>query len=274
MKQWKNGSIKYLDFDNIQEQKEYISEPVKTQKWETTKEIEVGNFYGKHTLAETMQGCDYGFQADTQKFIENLKETTNEDIGGENVYMDIEGFAYDMGAVVAGEPECCINFNTGGMNKTIKILVDIGFHSGTSADEIYNRSYALINLINTLINKKYIIELKFFNYNVQHDMSTIVTTKVNVDNLSLATIAFMSSPEFFRQVTWITRDELRNKESEPSRGKTEVNDILKNYIKQEDALLIKGSFMNKNFEREYRTKEQAEKTITNLFNEYCSQKGE
>lgn len=270
MKKWNDTNrIRCIEFDNLQEQKDYISEAVRTKKWSIVKEIVPDDFYGRHTLEETMQGMDYGFPANTEIFLSNIKDVSSEDIGGENVYMDIQGFAYDMGAVVSGEPECCINFNTNGNTPVIKILIDIGFDGSVRAEYINNRSFAIVNLINTLINKKYIVDVKFLNYNIQGDMSTVVFTKCNVENLSIATIAMISSPEYFRQIIWITRDELRNKESEYGRGRTTNDNKFKELLKNENALFIPGSFINHNFTYDCQTKEKANSYITQLFNEYC-----
>ncbi len=278
MKQDKNDDFKcsIVEFDNMLEQKEYIKEAVKNKKLRIFTEIEPGDFFGNSTIEQSMDAMEYGLETQTRSFLDKLSDVSSDEGFNEGFYMDYTGFAYDMGSVVAGEPECCLNMSDLNVTKSINILVDIGFNGETTATQITNRSIAIVNLIETLMLKKYIVNLKFINYNIQKDMSTLVITNTDTKDVNIANIAMLSSPQFFRQITWTTRDVIRGKNSKFGRGYTESNRFFKEEIKKQDAFFIPGSFMDKRHYEDstYCNVENANKYITQLFNNYCETKGE
>ena len=153
---------KCIHFDNLVEQKEYIKDAIKTRKWKVVSEIEREqpkntDFYGETNLEDTLLSMDYGLKSYTEYFLDNIDDISSESDGADGMFMDYEGFAYDMGAVVSGEPECCVNMNQLAPTPVINIVVDISFVCRVTAKEIMNRGIAITNLVNTLLTKKYIV---------------------------------------------------------------------------------------------------------------------
>lgn len=266
--------IRCIEFEDLQEEKKYIEEPIKNNKWEIIDEIRDNSrrdFFGGSTLEETLQALDYGLKSYTDYFLENINEytkTTNEDNG---LYMDIEGFAYDMGSVVEGVPECCITAGMPTPVPIIKIMVDITFAGCVEAKIIMNRGVAITNLINTLLAKKNIVELSFVDFNTQCDMNTLIKTNVDTTTLPISTIAMLCSPQFFRQVSWIATDELRQKESTLGRGRSEMLKCIAKKIEEENILFIGGSYtdpLGVDYGR-YDSIAEANKYITELYNNFC-----
>lgn len=273
-KEYQIEGIRCVEFDNLYEQKEYVNKAISDNKWKVIRDLKCEykpNFHGDTPLEKTVLAMDYGLQDYTNYFLENIENVKQESDSNTELYMDMEGFAYDMGSVVSGVPECCINGGSPTSTPTIKIFVDITFFWGVTAKEIQNRGIAITNLINTLLTRKYIIELSFVDFNIQGDLNTLIITNIDSSTLSVATIAFMSSPQFFRQISWITTDELRNRDSECGRGRSSMNKWYKQKIEEEKILFIGGSFNDEAVdEGAYRTIESANKYITKLFNKFCN----
>ena len=261
-------------FDNLYEYREFAEKCAKEENYSIVSRVkrEAGrnDFYGNLKFEDTIEAMKYGIKDYTSYFLENIADTTSEEDGWQGIFMDIEGFAYDMGAVVSGEPECCINWNDVAPTKVINIIVDISFNCGTSATEIKNRGVAIANLINTLLTKKYIVNLEFLEYNTQSDIDTEVLVKVDTSNLSIATIAMMCSTEYFRQVGFVTLDDIRHKESESGRGQGEMNNTKLNEWKDK-GFFIGGSYNDsrRTYNGCYRSIKSANETIEAMFNEYC-----
>lgn len=266
--------IKEKQFENIFEQLEYIRPSIEQNKYDVINKIRSKqscrkNFYGELSLNESLEAAKYGKKDYTEYFLENISDVTNETDAGSGIKMDYIGFAYDMGAVVAGEPECCVNMSDLAPVRTIDIVVDIVFAFHVKANQIMNRGIAITNLISTLLAKKYMVNLMFIDYNRQSDMSSRTITKVDCTNLSIATIAFMCSPEYFRQISWITTDNIRGCDSESNRGKGEISFSDRENFKKK-GLFIGGSYNSSaTDDGEYDTIKKANSYITRLFNEYC-----
>lgn len=266
---------KCVFFDNLVEQKEYIKEAIATGKWNIVSEIRERqpvetNFFGDTNLENTLIAMDYGLKSYTEYFLDNLDEINSEQDGADGMFMDYEGFAYDMGAVVSGEPECCVNMNQLAPTPVINICVDISFCWNVPAKEIMNRGIAITNLINTLLTKKYIVNLEFVHYNIQSDMNTYLRTKIDTTTISISTIAMLCSPQFFRQISWVSIDECREKNSDCGRGNSILNKKQREMLSK-DALFIGGSYNDDNYTDDggYGTVEKANKHIIELFNDYC-----
>lgn len=270
--------VKCIEFENIQEQKEYIKNCIEEKKWDIIDEIKNAEndrrrfkFFGSSTLEDTFKSLDYGLSSYTEYFLENINEAANTSEEDNGLYMDIEGFAYDMGSVVEGVPECCINAGMPLSVPIVKIMVDITFATYTEAKQIMNRGVAITNLINTLLAQKNIVELSFIDFNVQGDMNTFIKTNVDTTTLPIGTIAMICSPQFFRQISWITTDELRNKNSGWGRGRSEMLRCVHEQIKKENILFIGGSYTDTGCieDGHYDSIKAANEYITKKFNDYC-----
>lgn len=278
------GEVKTKTFGSLSEQKEYIKALVKANKWvvRDIRDEQPRNkeFYGSYSLDETLKGMDYGFQTNTDYFLENLQQLDSDETGENIVKMDIEGFAYDMGAVISGEPECCVNMNTRGVGKTITINMDMNFSWQFTAEEINNRSIAVVKLINTLMSNGYIVNFYVSSFNKQNDLAVYYKTKIDTETINISTIAFISSVEYFRQIGWITVDVIRDRKSIPTRGNGfyESEEQKKRFTEGEGFFIPGFYYLDKycpeydlrKLKEELSTVDKATKHIEKLYNEFCS----
>ena len=222
----------------------------------------------------------YGNKEYTERFIDGLKEL-NQDIDVNiNIFRDIEGFAYDMGAVVDGEPECCLNIGSPKEKPTIKIRVGYSFAGSVDSDVLRNRGVAITNLIYTLMVKGYIIDLAIAEVFVpcyrfdspdsskRLDKSAIYIN-IPTENLCIGTVAMYNSVEFFRVLMILTHSMLCDKPQRPGDGKgtMEESDIKQAF--GDDCFFIPAGFYDGKMMK-LNTVEKANEYITQLFNEYCN----
>lgn len=265
-------NIKCMEFDNIIDLYESIVPSIQCNKFGILDEIkENQGWNGTYSLDETVEGMRFGFQKSTDYFLDNIKEIRSQETTGKGTYLDYEGFAYDMGSVVEGIPECCLNAELPAIKPCIKIMVDIAFDAWCGPDKLNNRGIAIANLINTLIINGFIIDLYFMRYNHQNDMDIMFTVKVNTEVLPISTIAFMSSADFFRKIGFMTTDLVRNKKSEAGRGYSIMQPFILNKIKKEDIFFIGGSFLNPEISSHLDSIKSANEYIISLFNIYCEE---
>ena len=185
---------KAIEFDSLYSQAEYI-EPYKDgKKISHIKEVNSGNhddFFGTKSIDETITKMKYGDDKATTTLLDNIKDTSTDKDILDDIKMDIEGVAYDMGSVVSGEPECCINTGNPKPRKCIKIIVDLGYIWHTKPSVINYRSAGIVNLVNTLQAKGYVIEVTigaFFN-----QLNHAHFVKLDMDNFCVAQLAVATS---------------------------------------------------------------------------------
>lgn len=268
-----NGKkIKAIDFDNLNEQLLYIQKPIKDKAYSVIDQVkQEDNFYGTHTLDQSLQGMKYGFDNDTNYFLDNIAQVQNDDGLTGGIHVDVEGFAYDMGSVVEGIPECCLNSNLPTPTPSVTIMVDIAFSWCVSARAISNRGIAITNLINTLLLNGYIVDLYLLRYNSQYDLDIMYTVKIDTTNLSIANIAYVCTPEYFRKIGWITTDVLREKESESGRGESKILPFMLNKIKKEKIFFIGGDYSDSNITSHLDSVKNANNYILETFKKYCNE---
>ena len=267
-----NKQIKCMEFDNIIDLYENIMPFIKANTFGVVDEInENVGWNGEYSLNQTVEAMKFGFQKNTDYFLDNIKEIRSQETTGKGTYLDYEGFAYDMGSVVEGVPECCLNADLPATKPCIKIVVDIGFPSLYSAKQLNNRGIAIANLINTLIINGFIIDLCFMRYNHQHDMDIMFTVQVNTEVLPISVVAFLSSSDFFRKIGFITTDFIRERPSEIGRGMTIIQEFMLNKFKREDIFFIGGGYSNPELCYHLENIKEANNYLLSLFNTYCKE---
>lgn len=267
-----NKQIKCMEFDNIIDLYENIMPFIKANTFGVVDEInENVGWNGEYSLNQTVEAMKFGFQKNTDYFLDNIKEIRSQETTGKGTYLDYEGFAYDMGNVVEGVPECCLNADLPATKPCIKIVVDIGFPSLYSAKQLNNRGIAIANLINTLIINGFIIDLCFMRYNHQHDMDIMFTVQVNTEVLPISVVAFLSSSDFFRKIGFITTDFIRERPSEIGRGMTIIQEFMLNKFKREDIFFIGGGYSNPELCYHLENIKEANNYLLSLFNTYCKE---
>lgn len=270
-----NGrKIKCFEFEGLVEQLESIMPLIKNNTYGIVDEIKndsKDNWNGKYNLTQTINGMKYGFQAETDYFLECIEEIRTQDALSEGMYMDVEGYAYDIGSVVQGVPECCINTGIPTPTPSITIMVDISFSCVFSSEQLNNRGIAIANLVNTLLLNRYIVDLYFMMYNTQSDMDVMYTIKVDTKTMPISTIAFMSSTDYFRKIGFITMDYMRDKQSSRGRGQSTLHNFMLNKFKKNDIFFIGGGYSNNELSSHLDTPQNADKYLLHMFEKFCKE---
>lgn len=267
-----NRIIKCVEFDGLIDQINYIKEHINNNIFNCQEELDIkDNFHGKHSLKETLEGMMYGFKDSTDYFLNTVVELNEEDYNNNGLYMDVEGFAYDMANVVNGIPECCLNSGCIDISPYIKIMIDISFPCMYTAQQIYNRGIAITNLINTLLLNNCIVDLYIMRYNHQYDQDIMYTLKIDTQTLSIANIAFMCTPDYFRKIAWITTDVIRGVQSEPSRGNSTILNFMLNSFKKNKVFFIGGGYSNDDLCKNLNSLEDTNNYLIKMFNKYCKE---
>lgn len=270
-----NGrKIKCFEFDGLVEQLETIMPQIKNNVYgivDELKENSEGGWNGKYTLEQTLNGMKYGFKAETDYFLDCIEEIRTQDALSEGMYMDVEGYAYDIGSVVQGVPECCINTGLPTPTPSVTIMVDISFSCVFGSNQLNNRGIAITNLVNTLLLNGYIVDLYFMMYNTQSDMDIMYTIKVDTKSMPISSIAFMSSTDYFRKIGFITMDYIRGKQSGWGRGQSTMHDFMLNKFKKNDIFFIGGGYSNNELSSHLGSPQEADKYLLLMFEKFCKE---
>ena len=111
MKEYKEDEYEVQVFNSMSEVADHILSTEDIEDYELTKSRTLSrDFYGKpKSFKNLIDWLRYGQETQTEAFIDNLKDAGTSIDVNDGIFRDIEGFAYDMGSVVKGEPECCLN---------------------------------------------------------------------------------------------------------------------------------------------------------------------
>lgn len=236
------------------------------------------DWQGGVTYNQAINNLIFGNKDTTNTFLEGLDDVRKEKDVHSDVFLDTEGFAYDMGAVVEGEPECCLNSIGEAPKKTINIGITYDFCCGNAARVLAWRGIAITNLIYTLLNKGYIVNLKLIecykpNYDAFDKYSrSYFSLDIPTENLCIGTIAFYCSVEFFRVIMILVQSMICEQPNRAGDGKgtMDIEDIYEIYGK--DMFVIPDGYIDS--EMKYlESQEEANKVIESLFNEYCKREG-
>lgn len=185
-------------------------------------------------------GDRYSTEALNRQLVSTALPSLDSPIG---VAMGVEGCAYDMGAVISGEPECCLRMDDLTPVESIDIYVDIGYSGCIDKEVINRRTIAIMKLINQLVLQKVIVNFHLAHYTTvseRYELGTILTIK-GTEGL-IPQVAYLCSPSFFRVVSW-NLNEIRcgingsNACSQPS-------SMLIKSIKQEGGFYIPGGYVD------------------------------
>lgn len=244
---------------------------------------EGGSWFGGVNYSQAMNNLIFGNKDTTQKFLDGLNDSRKEVDTYNNIFLDTEGFAYDMGAVVEGDPNCCLNSIGEAPKKTINIGFPFSYHCGNKSDVIAWRGMAVTNLIYTLMNKGYIVNVKIlgcykpqidikFDGDSEHYYRSFFDMDLPVENLCIGTIAFYCSVEFFRIIMILAQSMFCEQPTYNGYGKgtRDIDDFYSIYGK--DMFIIPDGYMSDEMEK-LTSQQHADSVVTRLFNEYCEKEG-
>lgn len=272
MKEYKEDEYEVQVFDSMSEVADYILSTKDIEDYELTKSSTLSRaFYGKpKTFKNLIDWLKYGQQTQTEAFIDNLKDAGTCIDVNDGIFRDIEGFAYDMGSVVKGEPECCLNTGAPIPRPSLSIFIDTGYCGSVEAETINYRGFAIVKLINTLIAKGYILDIHFVHY-IRTDGGCpkrycAHLFKVNTDFLALSTVGFASTCTFFRCITWLLTAIQNNKKSYDGDGTSRPSSAVIEKLKKK-GLYIPSGYTDSFFDD--CSKEGAEERIVEIFNKWA-----
>jgi hypothetical protein len=209
----------------------------------------------------------YGNPNYTKQFIEGLNEISYTGDDDRTTFMDVEGFCYDMGAVVSGEPECCLNMVMPEANRHVTIYVGHTYPGYVDADHIRNRGIAIANLLTTLLTKNYFVDLKFLANRNYSDIEMLHLYNVSCKSLCAAELAFYCTPEFFRMITLSLDGMVSGDPKKCGQCTSYTRRATKELMLRDNAFFIPSSYDDSDAES-LDTPQKADAYVKKLWNRY------
>lgn len=267
------GTVYHIEeFDSMSEVAEYIENTENINKYSLVSSsylrMESG-FLGISSFDGIISRLKFGDEKITTKYLDKLENIRNESSIDNSTYrMDIEGVAYDMGAVVAGEPECCINLGAPDTKPYLKIYIDTGYCGRVSPETINNRGIAIFQLISNLVARGYILDIYIIHYITVSEGEPrfcAQLVKLSTEYLVTSQLAFGGTCEFFRVVTWLLTAIQIKRKSYTGEGKSEPRkEVIEEFKK--DGLYIPSGYTDCRFDK--CTLKEATDLVTEIYNEY------
>lgn len=273
MREYEDNGYKIQEFNSFSEVANYLEQMPDLYEYEMTKQSTLDKeFHGVSSFDNMLDRLRYGDKVQTQSYIDNLKDLDSYDELDVGIFRDVEGFAYDMGSVVNGEPECCLNFGSPEAKQSMNIYIDIGYCGEVDVDVINNRGYAIVKLINSLISKGYILNIYIVHYiSIWGGDEYAQLFKVSTDFLTLSTLAYSGTCDFFRVISWLlTAIQMKDK-SYTGDGRSKPSDKILEVIKERGNLYIPSGYTDNKLDN--CSKEEAEKLVMGYYNKYVERNG-
>lgn len=191
------------EFDSLTQMKAWL-EASPLDKDFSLRDINRSFTGGAETWEKEKDKIIFGDSCSTEALSRQLASTALPSLDSPmGIAMGVEGCAYDMGAVISGEPECCLRMDDLAPVESVDIYVDIGYCGGINKAVINRRTTAIMKLINQLILQKVIVNFHLAHYTTvsgRYKLGTILTIK-GTEGL-VPQVAYLCSPSFFRIVSW------------------------------------------------------------------------
>lgn len=231
------------EFDSLAQMKSWLdASPL--DKMFSRRSIDSSFTGGAKTWEEEKEKIMFGDSVSTEALGRQLASTLSSPLDSPvGIAMGVEGCAYDMGAVISGEPECCLRMDDLTPVESIDIYVDIGYSGDVDADTINRRTIAIMKLINQLVLQKVIVNFHLAHYTTvrgEYKLGTILTIK-GTEGL-IPQVAYLCSPSFFRIVSW-NLNEIRCGVNGGSACSQPNKDLIKS-IKKEGGFYIPGGYVD------------------------------
>ena len=277
MLEYEDSGYKIQEFSCFAEVANYIENTPYINEYNMVKPGKLRtSFHGVNSFDGMLDRIRFGDKVQTEFFIKEIKAPNDESDCNTGVFMDIEGFAYDMGSVINGEPECCVNFGSPETKPSLNIYIDIGYCGKTDVKTINYRGIAITKLINSLLAKGYILNVYVVHYitteeKTENGRMYAQLFKIPTDYLTISTIAYSCTCDFFRVVTWLLTAIQMKLKSYTGQGKSMPERSILDAIKKRGDLYIPSGYTDGRFN--YCSKEEAEKLVFDCYEKYCESKG-
>lgn len=274
MKEYTDSGYKIQEFDSFSEVADYLESVTDLKDYKLTKKSYLkdnSSFLGISSFDNVLERLRYGDKVQTELFINELKDLDTFDETDVGIFRDVEGFAYDMGSVVNGEPECCLNFGSPEAKLHLNVYIDLAYTGWASPTSINNRGLAIIKLVNSLISKGYILDIYVVRYaTLYNDEKYAQQIKVPTQFLTLSTLAYACTCDFYRIVTWLLTAIQCNNKNYAGDSSAQIDEELLEAIKARGDLYISGGFNDRRFDS--CDKKEAEELVMGYYNDYVQRK--
>lgn len=271
-KKYGNTTYKMQDFNSMSEIANYLEGIEDLNSYDLTKDYKLKEqeyFFGIGSFKDIPDRLRYGDQKVTTMYIDKLKQLKSEGEQNTGINMDIEGFAYDMGAVVSGEPECCLNSGYPEAKPYLNIYIDTGYNGSVSPDTIANRGVAILQLISSLISQGYLLDIWIIHYiDTSNGERCCQRVKLSTEFLTISQLAFAGKCEFFRVVTWLLTAIQVKRRGYTGSGRSQPSSCVISELKKE-GLYIPSGYTDCRFNN--CSMKQALEHITEIYNDYVKE---
>lgn len=210
--------------------------------------IHNGADFAGESLEKSIEFLKGGYNINFDKFdiaTRNVRYFGDRDIDSRKLVRGLQGGTYLSPLVAAGAPDCMIRYERDTNPKHITVYFHLGYSWITTPEQVFNRGIATINLIQSLEDKGYLVDLKVFDLSSCGDEYFYVNVNLkNIDeslNLTKCYYPFVAK-EFNRRLLF------RVLESTPvernwGQGYGQPADIekIKEFYKLKNKDLIVGS---------------------------------
>ena len=265
-----------VQFSDIMDVAKFIDENRNKQNWRVVRKG-CSDWDNNCNFDKAYNQMVYGYKYE-QKLMDELADFRDEnvlDMGW--LSMDIEGSAYDMGAVVQGVPECCIAETAVEEKKHLRLVASVGFSAGMESKYIVNRGVAIADLAGSLMLKGYVVDLDFLmedNPNHSHLPKVVFFVRVPQSGLCASTIAFLTSSQFLRKICIGVSDFILGVDVNGSATGFKTEEVMK-WCK-ENALYFEDGYDiddNAQMREMYKTPAKSRETVKRLYDEWLKSKG-
>lgn len=256
------------EFDSLTQMYEYIKTHEHDKDWEYTRSGD--SFSGSSkSWEEIKQMLLYGDQQLTDFYLKELPLPEYDTDTSSGVRMDIQGCGYDMGAVISGEPECCIAMDSPSTKECLDIYVDIGYCGSTGAETISRRGVSIIKLITQLVSQGVIVNFHLAHYidTVGKSLATVIT--LPTDTLSVSQIAFICSPTFFRTISWLLNEIRTGEIGAGGLGCSQIKSKKIKEIKNSGGFYIPGGYIDSEWNH-ISNQKQADEKLLSMYEEFVT----
>lgn len=270
------GNAITVQFSDIMDVAKFIDENRHKQNWRVCRK-ESSDWDNNCDFDKAYNQMVYGYKY-SQKLMDNLSDFRDADeLGLGGLSMDVEGSAYDMGAVVQGVPECCIADTAVEEKKHLRLVASVGFNSGMESEYIVNRGVAIADLAGSLMLKGYIVDLDFlmqYNPNAGYLPSVVFFVRVPQSAICASTIAFLTSSQFLRKICIGVSDFILEHDVNGSATGFKSDKVLE-WCKDKSLYFEDGYDIDDNSQiREmYATPEKSRETVKGIYEEWVKKKG-
>lgn len=187
-----------------------------------------------------------GYDIDFEKFdiaTKDIRKNGFEDINSRKLERSLHGGMYLSPLVAAGVPDCMIRYTQDFDPKHITVYFQLAYSGFTSREQIFNRGVATINLIQSLEDKGYIVDLKVFElsfcYDEWIDVEVDLKATDELLNISKCYYPFVSK-EFLRRLLFrvLETTPVKNRNWGYGYGRTATLDEIRSFYKLKSRDLV------------------------------------